>query len=35
MAISRKVHAHGDALWWLILLVLAATLTSVLTRVAN
>ena len=35
MSITRKVHAHGELFWWLILLVLAVTLTCVLAREAH
>ena len=35
MSITHKVHAHGELLWWLILLAVAAALTGVLTREAH
>ena len=35
MSITRKVHAHGELFWWLILLGLATALTGVLAREAR
>ena len=35
MSITHKVHAHGELLWWLILLSVAAALTGVLAREAH
>jgi hypothetical protein len=34
MTFGRKIHAHGDVIWWLILLILATVLTFVLPAVA-
>lgn len=35
MSITHKVHAHGELLWWLLLLALATALTGVLARKAH
>ncbi len=35
MSITRKMHAHGELLWWLVLLIVATALTCVLAREAH
>ena len=35
MSITRKVHAHGELFWWLILSLMAVALTCVLAREAH